>query len=120
MDNSMARRIKELRKSRNVTQRQLADDTGLSIATIKSYETGLREPNSKAMAALEKYFRVSGEYLRGEINREQFLQNSANIQGSLDDVITSFQSFREGMACSPQEEQLQAVDILQNALDTPG
>lgn len=44
----------------------LAEQTGISPHTIKAYEIGQREPNSKAMARLEQYFNVSGAYLRGE------------------------------------------------------
>ncbi|MDO5603171.1 MAG: helix-turn-helix transcriptional regulator, partial [Oscillospiraceae bacterium] len=73
----MAQRIKELRKAKGLTQAQLANETNLKETAIRSYENGLREPNSKAMVALERYFKVSGEYLRGEVDRETFLQNSA-------------------------------------------
>lgn len=59
-------RIKELRKAHGLSQAQLASETGLSVHSINSYESGRREPNSKAMACLEQYFNVSGAYLRGE------------------------------------------------------
>ena len=62
----MADRLKELRKSRGITQAELATITGLSFHAINSYESGRRTPNSKAMAVLERYFNVTGEYLRGE------------------------------------------------------
>lgn len=62
----MADRLKELRKSRGLTQAELADINGLSFHSINSYESGRRTPNSKAMAVLERYFNVTGEYLRGE------------------------------------------------------
>lgn len=64
--NMLSQNIKTLRKERGLTQSQLAKHTGLSMSAIRSYENGLREPNSKAMAALESYFHVTGEYLRGE------------------------------------------------------
>lgn len=62
----MGERIKKLRLSRHISRQLLADDIGSSIAAIKAYENGYREPNAKAMAALEQYFCVSGAYLRGE------------------------------------------------------
>lgn len=64
--NMISQNIKTLRKKKGVTQTQLAEETGLSMSAIRSYENGLREPNSKAMAALESYFHVTGEYLRGK------------------------------------------------------
>ena len=66
MDNSLGCRIRSLRKAMGLTQEQLAQKAELSVSAIKSYENGWRQPNSKAMAALERIFQVSGSYLRGE------------------------------------------------------
>ena len=63
---SIAKNLKVLRKETGLTQRGLAQETGIPLKSIINYENGLREPNSKAMAALERYFKVSGEFLRGE------------------------------------------------------
>ena len=114
----MAQRIRELRKSQGLTQAQLATETGLKETAIRSYENGLREPNSKAMAALERYFRVSGEYLRGEVDRATFLQKSEAIQGRLDDLISLFQTFKLDFDCSSQERQLLAVSVLSGMMQT--
>lgn len=114
----MAQRIRELRKSRGLTQAQLAAETNLKETAIRSYENGLREPNSKAMAALEKYFRVSGEFLRGEVDRETFLQNSATIQGRLDVLVSLFQAFKLDFDCSSQELQLLAVSVLTGVMQS--
>ena len=59
---AMGQRIQELRKDAGLTQEQLAQRIGVSMAAVRNYENGLREPNSKAMAALERFFKVSGEY----------------------------------------------------------
>ena len=76
----MAQRIRELRKSKNLTQARLAQLTGLKETAIRSYENSLREPNSKAMAALEEYFNVSGAFLRGETDVRDFLPKNARKQ----------------------------------------
>lgn len=114
----MGQRIQELRKAEGLTQDQLAQKIGVSMAAIRNYENGLREPNSKAMVALERYFNVSGEYLRGEVDRETFLQNSAMIQGRLDDLIDLFQTFKQDFDCSSQERQMLAVLILSGVMKT--
>lgn len=59
-------RIRALRESKGLSRIAFAQEIGISLYTIKAYENGLREPNSKAMVALEQYFEVSGAYLRGE------------------------------------------------------
>lgn len=68
---AMGQRIQELRRAEGLTQDQLAQKIGVSMAAIRNYENGLREPNSKAMVALECFFNVSGEYLRGETEDRQ-------------------------------------------------
>lgn len=114
----MAQRIRELRKAQGLTQAQLAAETGLKETAVRSYENGLREPNSKAMAALERYFRVSGEYLRGEVDRDTFLQRSEAIQGQLDKLISLFQNFKIDFDCSSQERQMLAVSVLSGMMQT--
>lgn len=76
----MAQRIRELRKSENLTQAKLAQLIGLKETAIRSYENSLREPNSKAMAALEEYFNVSGAFLRGETDIKDYSPNDEHKQ----------------------------------------
>lgn len=111
-------RLKELRLEKGITQKQLAEETGIGYGSIVGYENGRREPNSKAMAALERYFKVSGEYLRGEVDRETFVQNSAAIQGRLDDLVALFQAFKLDFDCSSQERQMLAVSVLSGVMQT--
>ena len=118
----MAQRIQELRKAQGITQAQLAAETGLKETAVRSYENGLREPNSKAMAALERYFRVSGEYLRGEIDRDTFFRQSEAIQGQLDELISLFQAFRVDFDCSSHDgpadlDGAEICRIVQSAFD---
>ena len=104
--------LKDLRKSRNLTRQQLADNTGLSVHTIISYEKGRRKPNFKSMAALEKYLQVSGEYLRGEVSRETFLKDHAAIQNKMENITELFQAFKNEFDCSSQENKLSAITVL--------
>lgn len=66
-------RLKELRKAKGITQKQLATATNISYSSINSYESGKREPNSKAMVALESFFQVTGEYLLGDTDNNNYL-----------------------------------------------
>lgn len=81
---NMADRLKELRKKQGLTQIELATATGLSFHAINSYESGRRTPNSKAMVALERYFNVSGEYLRGETDQMDLMKwDDPEIMGAV-------------------------------------
>ncbi|MFV0351720.1 MAG: helix-turn-helix domain-containing protein [Oscillospiraceae bacterium] len=62
----IAANIKNLRMSKKLTQVELAKELGISYGSIVDYENARREPNAKNLVALERFFGVSGEYLRGE------------------------------------------------------
>lgn len=68
---TLGNRLRELRKEKALSREDLANAIGISVFAVKSYELGQREPNSKAMAALERFFNVSGAYLRGETNERE-------------------------------------------------
>ena len=55
--------MKQLRRSRNMTQKQLAAQLGVSQNAISMYETGNREPDMKTLSALAGIFGVDMNYL---------------------------------------------------------
>lgn len=61
-------RLKELRKSRRITQLKLAMDLNLTQNTISRYETGEREPGISELIAIADYFHVSVDYLLERTN----------------------------------------------------
>lgn len=111
----IAERLKELRISAGVTQKELASSTGIALQSIINYENGRREPNSKAMAALERYFRVSGEFLRGESDERtsEYVWEDAEIMAavrqSLPKQLNDLNDILKG--CSAEEQKL-TFDIL--------
>lgn len=62
---SFPERLRRLRKSKNVTQKQLAIDIGASEIGIQQYELGKRKPNYDMLIALADYFDISIDYLVG-------------------------------------------------------
>lgn len=103
--------LKYLRKDCNLTQKQLAEETGLSLSAIVSYENGLREPNSKAMAVLERYFNVSGEYLRGELSKDTFFSKSERTNKEIDKIHVLLAAFEDALRFSSQDKQILSVQI---------
>ena len=57
--------LKKLRKEKGLTQKELAEKAGLPLRSIINYENEIREPNAKALVALELALGVSGAYLLG-------------------------------------------------------
>ncbi len=62
---SYSERLVLLRKSRNLTQKQLATEVKLSELAIQHYESQRRKPAFDALIALADYFDVSLDYLVG-------------------------------------------------------
>lgn len=60
------KRLSEIRKSRGLTQEQLADELGISSSTISSYERGIREPNLQMISDIADYFNVDQGFLLGD------------------------------------------------------
>lgn len=58
-------RIKELRKEKGLTQKQLANYLNKSETGLASWEQGLSEPNVNDIRNLCKIFEVSADYLLG-------------------------------------------------------
>lgn len=63
MENAqLGKKIKILRKTRGLTQLQLADKVGLQRATISNYEIGRRSPHIKELELIAEVLGVSLEY----------------------------------------------------------
>jgi transcriptional regulator with XRE-family HTH domain len=60
-----AKRIKELRKQQNLTQKELADELGVSMGSIGFYENQERTPDIDFLNSASDYFDVSADYLLG-------------------------------------------------------
>ena len=58
-------RLKEIRKSKGISQLKLAMDLNTTQNTISRYETGEREPGINELIKLADYFNISVDYLIG-------------------------------------------------------
>lgn len=61
-------RLKEIRKSKGISQLKLAMDLNTNQNTISRYETGEREPGINELIKIADYFNVSIDYLLGRTN----------------------------------------------------
>ena len=58
-------KLKELRKEKGLTQKQLAEQLGNAQSAIYYWETNKQEPNISALKKLCQFFNVSSDYLLG-------------------------------------------------------
>lgn len=52
-------KLKELRQTKGITQKQLADMAGFGRSRISNYENGIRTPDWKAQKKLANFFNIS-------------------------------------------------------------
>ncbi|MCL2373414.1 MAG: LexA family transcriptional regulator [Defluviitaleaceae bacterium] len=61
----VAERLRNLRRERNQTKRDLVAQLPLNYSTYANYESGFREPNSEVLQLMAGHFGVSIDYLLG-------------------------------------------------------
>lgn len=64
-------RLKELRKSRNISQLKLALDLNMNQNTISRYENLEREADYETLVRFADYFDVSLDYLLGRVDEDK-------------------------------------------------
>ncbi len=58
-------RLKELRKNKGISQRELARKVKVSSAMVSDYEAGKRSPTIEVLEKFARFFGVSTDYLLG-------------------------------------------------------
>lgn len=64
-------KLKELRKSKGVSQKEAANALGVSFRAYQNYEYEQREPNIEMLNKMADYFGTSVDKLLGRENKEQ-------------------------------------------------
>lgn len=93
----MNERLKELRKSLNLTQQAFADRIGIARGNIGAYEVGKNAPSDAVISLICKEFNVSEEWMRygtgdmfAHLNRQQKIaQFSADLFRSEEESFKS-------------------------------
>ncbi|MBT2735329.1 helix-turn-helix domain-containing protein [Bacillus sp. ISL-7] len=71
-------RIRELRKRKKLTLRELAQELGVPFTTLGNYERGDRQPDFDFVLAVAKYFGVSMDYLTKGDEAENYDEYKTN------------------------------------------
>ena len=59
------RKLRELRETKTLTQKQVADRIGVTASVVSAYENGIRMPSYSALVKLTTIYGVSSDYLLG-------------------------------------------------------
>ncbi len=72
-------RLRETRESRKITQRKLAELSGIDDAQLSRYEHGKVEPSLKYLESFAKLLDVSTDYLIGLTDYPQQISGDAEL-----------------------------------------
>ena len=71
MNEYLGKNIRELRKSKNLTQEQFAESLGVSFQSVSRWENCVTYPDVEMLPVIARYFNVSTDYLFGIPNEEK-------------------------------------------------
>ena len=71
MDDSMYKRIRDLREDHDLTQTQIAQILGMSQTGYSKYETGENDIPTAILIQLAEYYQTSVDYLLGRTNNKK-------------------------------------------------
>ncbi len=68
MNTKFQQRLKELRLTRGLSQKELGDIIGTTYSAISYWEQGINEPKLSYIINLAKFFGVTSDYLLGLVD----------------------------------------------------
>lgn len=86
-------KLREIRKEKNVTMKQVGKVIGVSESAISQYENGKRQPDQNTLVKLADFFNVSVDVLLGR-------------EPQKDTILTSDDNISEPEALTEKEKQL--------------
>jgi len=101
--------IKDLRRSKKLSQTDFAKIVGVSQTTVTAWETGKAEPSSSAITRIADYFDVSTDYLLGRKENESSTENQENkdLKKFLEDNLDNGMTFGDGEVTEEDREKLE-------------
>ena len=87
----LSKRLKELRKLNNDTQKSVAKAIGITERGYQNYETEQRQPTVEILTKLANYFNVTSDYLLGlsDIPNPKFFVDNPELNFMLQELLHS-------------------------------
>lgn len=98
---TFGQRLRHLRRTNDIYQKELAKKIGVADSTISMYERGEREPSIEIMNQLADLFNVPLDYLMGRMDDETFEREKE--KSILDDE--DFNAFYQYLKNHPDQEE---------------
>lgn len=99
MESSFSFTLSKLRKSRGLSQKQVAKDLGISQALLSHYERGIRECSLDFLVKLSDYYSVSTDFLLGkeDLGSAVFFGTQTNTQKHTEDIKEQLQKAKKAL-----------------------
>lgn len=96
--------IKDLRRSKKLSQTDFAKIVGVSQTTVTAWETGKAEPSSSAITRIADYFNVSTDYLLGRPEKSGNIDENTDYT-ALEKALDNAKSF-DGKPMSDNDREI--------------
>lgn len=103
-----------LRKSQNLSQKELSEKIGVSRSTIGMYETGEREPDFETLEALADVFNVNMDTLLGKVAKNEIKP----AEPELDELDKEFLRLLSQLTPDQRLRQLETLRDIAGRTDT--
>ena len=109
-----AKRLKESRRDRNISAKELAEHLGINKSTIHRYETGeLKGIKSLTINAIADYLNVNPDYLIGATDQKHTVKEAEDLVSTITDGEKMLlELFRQ----VPVESQQMVLEMIRIAL----
>jgi len=110
--------LKELRSSKKMSQKDLADVLGITYQAVSFYENNKRQPSFETLTKIADYFDVSTDYLLGETNiKKPITFNEKVFSDALRKIRNnSIQKIKEDSFEKIDDNNLQDIKIMSLSL----
>lgn len=99
--------LKQLRKKRNYSAKEVADGCNMSLGVYQKYESGERGVGTPALVKLADFYGVTTDYLLGRETGEpetlDKLVNEFNMSALEKEILDNYLSLPEDMRCDLME-----------------
>jgi len=117
----LSKRLKELRKEKNILQKEVADYLKTNLTTYASYEQGRSEPNYDTLILLSDFFNVSTDYLLGKSNvkaRQSEVEFMKDIENkTIDQMIHEYNITLQSDEKMSEEDERKLIRIIKMFLE---
>lgn len=112
---TIGERLRELRKEKRKTLRQVNDDTGIDYSNLAQIERGVHGCNADTLNILANYYNVSMDYLLGKTdNPKATIIQVADSDGSITSIEYEIMDKIKGFTNEDMQKVLEYVDFIKS------